>query len=692
MSLRVGIDIGGTFTDLAVVDEETGKTSVIKVPSTPSDYAAGVIDALGSAGSGPEVGFLAHATTVVTNAILESKGARTALVTTRGFRDVLEIRRQARAELYDMFQPSPQMLVPRHMRLEVTERVDAQGQVTTPLAVEELDSLVAFLEAHQVEAVAVCLLFSFLNPEHERIVGEALRSRLPSVKVFLSSEVLPEVREYERTSTTTVCAYVAPILESYLNTLSSFLEEREYPPLYLMGSRGGVLTVDEGLRMPAALVESGPAAGVVASAALGEQLGIPDLISFDMGGTTAKASLIEGGEVTVTTDYEVGGAGSQRRRWLQGTGHPIKVPVVDLLEVSAGGGSIAWVDDGGGLRVGPHSAGASPGPACYGAGGLDATVTDADLVLGYLNPERFLGGEMRLWPDLASEAVQRSVGDRLTLGPLEAAQGIIDIVNAGMADAVRKISIERGHDPRSFTLVAFGGAGPVHAGRLAQELDIGTVIIPPNPGAFSALGLVSTDLQRDYVRTVHQPLTADAVPQAQSMYAQMEEEARDMLARSGVDPSLWQVRHSMDLRYSYQAYELTIPVSSDEVSYDGLPSIAERFHRAHQNVYGHHAPQQTVQLVNLRIVAVGKLLRNYVVSEGPERTGALAQAALGTRQVHFHETGLIDCPVYERDRLPTNTPIPGPAILEETSSTVVVYPGQQAEATRWGTVTITNAH
>ena len=423
MSLRVGIDIGGTFTDLAVVDEETGETSVVKVPSTPSDYASGVIDALGAAAGGPDVSFLSHATTVVTNAILESKGARTALVTTRGFRDVLEIRRQARAELYDMFQPPPQLLVPRHLRLEVTERVDASGRVTTPLAMEELDSLVGFLQAHHVEALAVCFLFSFLNPDHERVVGDALRSRLPGVKVFLSSEVLPEVREYERTSTTTVCAYVAPILESYLNTLSSFLEEREYPPLYLMGSRGGVLTVDEGLRMPAALVESGPAAGVVASAALGEQLGVPDLISFDMGGTTAKASLIEGGEVTVTTDYEVGGTGSQRRRWLQGTGHPIKVPVVDLLEVSAGGGSIAWVDDGGGLRVGPRSAGATPGPACYGAGGLEATVTDADLVLGYLNPERFLGGDMRLWPELASEAVRRSVGERMGWGALEAGAG-----------------------------------------------------------------------------------------------------------------------------------------------------------------------------------------------------------------------------------------------------------------------------
>ena len=688
MTLRVGIDIGGTFTDLAVVDENTGATSVIKVPSTPADYASGVIDGLNTVGDGRGIGFLSHATTVVTNAILESKGARTALVTTRGFRDVLEIRRQARAELYDMFQPAPQILAPRHLRLEITERVDAQGRVTTPLALDELDPLIAFLQAHHVEAVAVCLLFSFLNPDHERAIGNALRTRLPGVRVFLSSEVLPEIREYERTSTTTVCAYVAPILESYLNTLTNFLEEREYPPLYLMGSRGGVLTVDEGLRMPAALVESGPAAGVVASAALGDQLGVPDLISFDMGGTTAKASLIEGGQVTVTTDYEVGGSGSQRRRWLQGTGHPIKVPVVDLLEVSAGGGSIAWVDDGGGLHVGPHSAGASPGPACYGAGGTDATVTDADLVLGYLNPERFLGGDMILHPNLASDAVQRSVGNRLGLDPLAAAQGIIDIVNSGMADAVRKITIERGHDPRSFTLVAFGGAGPVHAGRLAQELDIGTVIIPPNPGAFSALGLVSTDLQRDYVRTVHQPLTPDVVPQAQSMYAQLEEEAHDMLARSGVAPALWEIRPSMDLRYSYQAYELTIPVSSDEVSHDGLPSIAQRFHRAHQNVYGHHSPHQTVQLVNLRIVAVGKLLRNYVVSEGPERPGPLSQAALGTRQVHFHETNLTPCPVYARHLLPTNTPIPGPAILEEPSSTVVVYPGQEAEATRWGTVVI----
>ena len=690
MAFRVGIDIGGTFTDLAIVDEASGDTSVIKVPSTPGDYAAGVIGALGSAPGGHEVSFLSHATTVVTNAILESKGARTALVTTRGFRDVLEIRRQARGELYNMFQPVPQVLVPRHLRLEVTERTDAAGQVVTPLAMEEVDQLAAFLRDHQVEAVAVSLLFSFLNPDHEQRLGDSLRRQLPGVKVFLSSEVLPEVREYERTSTTAVCAYVAPILESYLNTLSSFLEEGDYPPLHLMGSRGGVLTVDEGLRMPAALVESGPAAGVVASASLGQQLAVPDLVSFDMGGTTAKASLIEAGEVAVTTDYEVGGSGSQRRRWLQGAGHPIKAPVVDLLEVSAGGGSIAWVDDGGGLRVGPHSAGADPGPACYGAGGQDATVTDADMVLGYLNPHRFLGGEMQLWPDLAAQAVRRNVGDKLGLDLLEAAQGVVDIVNAGMADALRKISIERGHDPRSFSLVAFGGAGPVHAGRLAQELGMGTVVIPPNPGAFSAVGLVSTDLQRDYVRTVHSPLAVEMLPRVQAMYQQMEAEARDMLARSDVDSDLWQLRRSMDLRYPYQAYELTVPVAADEVSHEGLEQIAQRFHQAHQTVYGHHSPQQSVHLVNLRVVAVGKLPRSYASRPVQGRSGPLAQARVGSRQVFFRETGLTACPIYERERLPIDTPIPGPAILEEASSTIVVYPNQQATATQWNTITITS--
>jgi N-methylhydantoinase A len=692
MGIRVGIDIGGTFTDLAFVDEETAETGVLKVTSTPGDYAAGVIQALKALAADRDVSagaisFLSHATTVVTNAILESKGAQAALITTRGFRDVLEIRRQARAELYNMFQPPPATLIPRHLRLEVSERVDAQGQVRTPLAEDELAGVIAFLKSHLVQAVAVCLLFSFLNPEHERAIGEAVRRDLPDVRVFLSSEVLSEVREYERTSTTAVCAYVAPVLEGYLNRLTRFLEQDAYPPLYLMGSGGGVATVDEGLRMPAMLVESGPAAGVIATAALGNALSLSRLVSFDMGGTTAKASLIDDGQISVTTEYEVGGGGNLRR-WLQGTGHPIKVPVVDLSEVSAGGGSIAWVDDGGGLRVGPQSAGAAPGPACYGGGGQEPTVTDADVILGYLKAQHLLGGKLALSPDKAAQAIQLRVGDRLGLDTVGAAQGIVDIVNSSMANAIRMISVERGYDPRSLTLVAFGGAGPVHAGRLAEELDIATVVIPPNPGVFSAIGLVSSDLKRDYVRTLFAPLGRDVLTLIREGYRQMEREAGDMLARSRIDRERWEVRHSMDLRLVHQAYELTVPVGLSELEAGDLTAITERFHAQHLAVYGYNAPGEAVQLVNLRVSAIGRLSRSYVVRPVARPDGPLDGAVAAERSVFFKETGFILCPVYDRTKLPVDAAVRGPAIVEEASSTIVVYPGQSATVTEWGTITL----
>ena len=692
MGYRVGIDIGGTFTDLAFVEEETGDIGVLKVPSTPDDYSTGVIEALTSLSqeqsvSPSAISFLSHATTVVTNTILESKGARAALITTRGFRDILEIRRQARAELYNMFQPAPAVLIPRHLRLEVSERVDARGEVRVPLAREDLPEIISFLKSHHIQAVAVCLIFSFLNPAHERAVGDAIRRELPGIRVFLSSEVLPEVREYERTSTTSVCAYVAPVLENYLNTLNQFLEQDSYPPLHLMGSRGGVSTVDEGLRMPAMLVESGPAAGVIGTAALGELLSLPQLISFDMGGTTAKASLIDNGQVSVTTEYEVGGSGNLRR-WLQGTGHPIKVPVVDLSEISAGGGSIAWVDDGGGLRVGPESAGAFPGPACYGIGGEEPTVTDADVLLGYLNPDHLLGGKMPLSPEKASEVVQRRIGDRLGLSTQEAAQGIVDIVNSGMADAIRMITIERGHDPRSFTLVAFGGAGPVHAGRLAQDLNIENVVIPPNPGVFSATGLVSTDLERDYVQTIYAPLEGDVLSKVREAYRPMEREAKEMLGRSGIDDEQWELRYSMDLRYIHQAYELNVPIDLNEIEAGALTAVANKFHERHETIYGYSVQTETIQLVNLRISALGRLAGNYIARAADGPAGSLEEASVGERDVYFRELGTTRCVVYDRARLPVDVTIQGPAILEEASSTIVVYPGQSAAATKWGTVNL----
>ena len=595
MGLRLGVDIGGTFTDLAVVDEDTGEQTTYKLSSTPSDYSAAVIEAIKALstdhGIAPSsLSFLSHATTVVTNAILESKGARAALITTDGFRDILEIRRQSRAKLYDIFQPPPQVIIPRHLRLEVSERVDAYGDVYKPLDESELDRIVAFLKVHEVKAVAVSLLFSFLNPVHEQAIGEVLRRELPDVRTFLSSEVLPEMREYERTSTVAVCAYVAPVLEGYLNRLNDFLATDDYPSLYLTGSSGGVFNVEEGLRVPAMLTESGPAAGVTATVALGNVLGLNQLISFDMGGTTAKASLVNNGKVSVTTEYEVGGSGNVRR-WLQGTGYPIKVPVVDLAEVSAGGGSIAWLDDAGGLRVGPQSAGASPGPACYGLGGQDPTVTDADAVLGYLDPGHFLGGRMALSLDGASKAIEKTVGEPLALDLMQAAQGIVDIVNSNMADAIRMISIERGHDPREYALVAFGGAGPVHAGRIGEELGIKKVIIPPNPGVFSAMGLVCTDLKRDYVRSLYTLMAEEGVDdQMRQVRDEITAEARDMLARSGIPEDDWEFRYSIDMRYGHQAYELTVPVENSEIEDGALDSIAERFHAQHFTTYDYNAP------------------------------------------------------------------------------------------------------
>src|SRR5262252_9067317 len=420
MAWRIGIDIGGTFTDVALVDDASGHVGVAKVPTTPSDLSEGVLGALEVAMhrcrvAAAEVALFSHATTVVTNAILEETGARAALITTRGFRDVLELRRSARADLYDLFQDAPATLIPRRRRFEITERIGADGAVVATLAENEIDGLIADLKAARVDAIAVSLIFSFLNPEHERRLGERLRAALPHAPVYLSSDVLPEIKEFERTSTTAVCAYAGPILASYLQRLGQVTRGRGLPPLFLMGSNGGILESAEAVAMPAMAVESGPAAGVVAAALVARQTGRLDLLSFDMGGTTAKASLIRGGHYETTPDYEVGG-GSSMSRWMTGTGHPIRVPVIDLAEVSAGGGSIAWVDRGGALRVGPKSAGAEPGPVCYGRGGTEPTVTDCNLVLGYLDQQSLLGGELAIDHGAAAAAVRTRLAEPLGLG------------------------------------------------------------------------------------------------------------------------------------------------------------------------------------------------------------------------------------------------------------------------------------
>jgi N-methylhydantoinase A len=693
MSWRIGMDIGGTFTDVVLADEASGATVVVKVPTTPRDFARGVLDGLRAAMrehglAAADVGWLAHATTVVTNALLEGKGARTALVTTRGCRDVLELRRSARASLYDLFQDAPAVLVPRHLRLEVTERVDAQGQVLTPLASTDVDAAIDFIRRHEVDAIGVCLLFSFLNDAHERAVGERLRAAFPERPVFLSSEVLPEIREFERASTTAVCAYVGPILKSYLARLETAVTGLGLPAPWIMGSSGGVFSVAEGLRMPAMAVESGPAAGVVAAALVGRQRGLPNLISFDMGGTTAKASLIEGGEVTTTSEYEVGGSGNVRR-WLHGTGHPIRVPVIDLAEVSAGGGSVAWIDPGGVLRVGPESAGAEPGPVCYGQGGTRPTVTDADLALGYLNPVALLGGALPVDLGRARAAIEREIAKPLGLGVLEAAAGIVDVVNAGMAGALRIVSVERGYDPREFTLVAFGGAGPVHAARLAEELDIPRVLVPPIPGGFSALGLVATDVRRDYVRTFYAPLSRAAPGEVAAAFAGMEAEARAMLGRAGVPEARWELARAVDCRYPRQAYELTVPVAAGRVDGASLQRLAHDFHERHRTTYGHASPDESVQCVNLRVSAVGRLTPLDVSRSAPAAGVAPERPP---RKAHFAETGVVDCSVVAREALTTGTARPGPLIVESADTTVVVPPSWRLSVEPGGLIALERAH
>jgi len=674
MAWRIGVDIGGTFTDVVLVDEAAGRIGVAKVATTPGDVTRGVVDGLrqGLARYRVDpaaVGLLAHATTIVTNALLEKRGAKAGFVTTRGFRDVLELRRSSRADLYDLFQDAPAVLVPRRWRFEVTERIDAQGQVVTPLAEDEIDGVVAAIRDAGLETVAVSLLFSFLNDRHERRLGERLRRALPGVGVYLSSEVLPEIREFERASTTAVCAYVGPLLAGYLDRLQRAVAGLGLPQLYVMGSSGGVFDIAEGLRMPAMAIESGPAAGVIAAALAGKELGLRNLISFDMGGTTAKASLIGDGEIAVTAEYEVGGAG-HAKRWLSGTGHPIRVPVIDLAEVSAGGGSIAWVDPGGALKVGPRSAGADPGPAAYGLGGTEPTVSDADVVLGYLDSGALLGGGLAIDFAAAEAAIREKVAEPLGLGVTEAAGEIVEIVNSNMAEALRIVSVERGHDPREFVLIAFGGAGPMHAAALAAELQIPEVVVPPVPGAFSALGLVASDLKRDYSRTLYADLRALDPDDAGRALAEMEATASEWLAAIEIPPERRALSRAADLRYRRQAYELTVPLAGGPVTRAGLDRLADAFHDKHRQTYGHANPEEPVQLVNLRLTAVGRL-PGLRFGQPP----ATATARRTMREVWFPQTGSASCPVHWRDGLPSGETLAGPAIIEAMDSTIVVPPG-----------------
>ena len=655
--VRVGVDVGGTFTDLVAV--VGGQLVTAKVPSAPQDQARGVVRAIQAAGlAAGQVASLAHGTTVATNALLERRGARTALVTTEGFRDVIEIGRQNRPSLYDLTRDRPPALVPRELRFTVRERV-GPGGVLVPLDEASLAAAVAACRGAGVEAVAVCLLFGFLHPEHERRVGAALRAALPGVHVSLSCEVLPEFREYERCATTVADAYLTPRLAAYLSGLAAAVERLGLPAPLVMQSSGGVTSAEAAAAHAAGCVLSGPAGGVVGAAYVAGQSGYTDLLTFDMGGTSTDVAPVLGGQVGTTTEAVIAGV-------------PLKLPMVDVHSVSAGGGSVAWVDAGGALRVGPRSAGADPGPACYGRGGEEPTVTDANLLLGYLGDGARLGGEIRLDRGLAEAALAR-LGARLGLDPHQAALGVVRVANAEMARALRVISVERGLDPRELTLVAFGGAGGMHACALAEELGIPRVLVPAAGGVLSALGLAISDLRRDYVRAVLGTLGVLDPAAVEAAWAELERAARaDLAAGAGGSPP--RITRLADLRYQGQSFELTVTA--------GNPGeLAARFHEAHERRYGYRREGEAVELVNVRVTATvpGPKPALRAAPAGPPRV-AYRQACFDGRWERAR--------VVDRAGLGAGAALGGPAIVEATESTCVVRPGWHGRVDGAGTLVL----
>jgi N-methylhydantoinase A len=677
---RLGVDIGGTFTDATLIDERTGEWRIAKIPSTPSQPAQGFMTAVrrvvAEAGLEPtDVRLLVHGSTVATNAIIEGKTATTAFVTTDGFRDMLEIARQMRPTLYDLQFQKPRPLVPRRLAYEVVERIGPTGEVIVPLDEASVREVAGSLRAAGVEAVAICLLHSYADADHERRVAAILADELPDVLISASADVSPEIREYYRASTTVVNAAVRPIVARYLSSIAELLDAGGFDaePL-VMQSNGGTMSFTQASAKPVFMVESGPAAGVVAAAHVARVAGLPSVISLDMGGTTAKVGLVRDASPAITKDFEVGTQARPGQGGMApGSGYPIRAPVVELVEIGAGGGSVAWVDPGGGLRVGPQSAGADPGPACYGRGGTRPTITDANLVLGRLNPGNFLGGEMGLDVDAASRAIAAHCAEPLGMEVVEAAHGIVEIANAAMTGAIRLISVQRGYDPRDYALVAFGGAGPLHACRLAAELELPLVVIPPSPGTTSALGLLVSDLRHDYTRTLRRLSGALRGVELAGICAGMEAEAHAALVADGVPLDRISFSRHLEMRYAGQSYELTVELPNQRIDDGTMPDAEAAFHRLHAQAYGHAATGEPTMVVNVRVTGIGEIPKTDL----RQMAGSgLVAGDQRRRRVYFSEAGgFVETPIHLRGTLRRSDLIKGPAVIEEMDSTTIISPG-----------------
>lgn len=677
-SIYVGVDVGGTFTDLVVYDPRKKEVRTAKVLTTPRDIPSAIFESIEQSGSNlAETRYVKHGTTTAINTALERSGAKTALITTRGFRDSLELGRGNRPDAFNLFYKRLPPLVPRDLRFEISARMDGQGNELSPVQEKEIEAILRELNARGVEAVAVCLLHAYRNPDHEREVGRYLRSNAKQF-ISLSHELSREWREHERTSTAVANAYVGPRMEHYLASLQKRLGEAGMSGnLLLMESNGGVMTGELAAQHPVYLLESGPVAGAVAAGRLSHKLGFDNAISFDMGGTTAKCTLINKGRIEIADIYYVGGYEH---------GYPVQVPVVDIIEVGAGGGSIAYLDDTGSLNVGPRSAGSEPGPACYGGGGTNPTITDANAALGRFAPAGLLGGEMALDCEASKRAINEKLAIPLGMSDVQVASGIIRLAVVTMAAAVRRISIERGHDPRDFVLIVSGGAGPLHASAIARELSIPTVLVPPLPGHFSAWGMLLADIRFDNAQTFIADLKTADIGAIEAQFKQMEADARQRLHETAPGLEKVEIARFADVRYMGQEHTVRTPAPPEFTRDEHREQLHNSFVSMYAHRYGHADPSGRLELVTLRVVVDGVVDKPPLESFRPKSQEPARPVSI--RKSYFDETGWCDCPVYQREALCAGARFDGPAIIVETGSTTIVSPEDKVEIDDYGNIVI----
>lgn len=676
--MRVATDIGGTFTDLVAVDDQ-GKTILTKSHTTPPNFEEGVIKVIQKSGVCPqEIKDFIHGTTTIINALTERKGAKTALITTKGFRDVLEIARCNRPDLFNMVFAKPRPFIPRYLRKEVEERVSFDGKIVTPLNEDDIRTAVEYFKKEKVEAIAVCYINSYANDEHEKRTVELIRKLWPEVFVTSSIEVTKEWREYERTSTIALNSYVMPVASSYIDNLDRRLKEAGcHAKEYIMQSNGGTTTFEQAKQTPINMVESGPVAGVYGSAILGKMIGERNIIAFDVGGTTAKCSLIDNGEVKVTTEYRI-------ERTESYAGYPIMAPVVDIVEIGNGGGSIAWIDEAGSLKVGPQSAGAVPGPVAYGIGGTEPTTTDACLVTGRLSAENF---DNQVDMDAVRAAIQEKVGDAFGMDTDEAAMSILRVAEANMYNALKLISVRRGYDPRDFTMVAFGGGGPMHCAYLAKELNIRKVIVPIAAPVFSAWGMLMTDVRHDYIQTNIRRMNEVSAEELNDMCEGLLSQAQEQFEKEDIPKENIVCNYIADMRYMGQEHTVKVNVPPIPWSEETKEEIIQRFHDTHEHFYTFRLTDTPTEIVNLHLVAYGRLTKPELAKIPPQE-GPVENAKKEIRKVYFAEDGWMDTPVYLREKLGRGAVLDGPVIVEEAAASAVAAKGQRITVDDYGNLII----